>query len=156
MIHFAMGGERASAIRQIRSGKICVLCRANLPSPHFSGEQLCAACRQKRQRHRVYMSFMFRHGWICQFLEQDLKTPLAKSLKFRSDSKVREAAQRGGAMLNLESLQALEHGIETGRGGLWLELTDEQYQRLLWPGECAVADRGRWPEAAKPAQWSHV
>jgi hypothetical protein len=26
--------------------------------------------------HRVYMSFMDRKGWHCQFLEADLKTPL--------------------------------------------------------------------------------
>jgi hypothetical protein len=32
--------------------------------------------------------------------------------------------------LNLESKQALEHGIETGRGGVWLTLTPEQYARL--------------------------
>jgi hypothetical protein len=35
--------------------------------------------------------------------------------------------------MNLESLQALEHGIETGRGGVWLELTDEQYGKLTKP-----------------------
>lgn len=40
-------------------------------------------------------------------------------------------AERGGSCLNVEARQALDHGIETGRGGIWLELTEEQYARML-------------------------
>jgi hypothetical protein len=29
--------------------------------------------------HRVYVSFMLRSTWYCQFLEEDLKTPLRRS-----------------------------------------------------------------------------
>ncbi len=65
-----MGSERSSTVRQIRSGQICALCWASLPTPHTIGEQLCATCRGERKRHRVYMSFMFRNGWLCQFLEE--------------------------------------------------------------------------------------
>jgi len=32
--------------------------------------------------------------------------------------------------MSLDVLQALDHGIEIGRGGIWLELSDEQYQKL--------------------------
>jgi hypothetical protein len=32
--------------------------------------------------------------------------------------------------MNLEGHQALEYGIENGRGGIWLLLTDDQYERL--------------------------
>jgi hypothetical protein len=32
--------------------------------------------------------------------------------------------------MNLEGRQALDHGIEKGRGGIWLLLTDEQYGKL--------------------------
>jgi hypothetical protein len=32
--------------------------------------------------------------------------------------------------MNLESRQSLDHGIEIGRGGVWLELSEEQYQKL--------------------------
>jgi hypothetical protein len=39
-------------------------------------------------RHRVYMSFMDRSGWQCQFLEADLKTPLPRKLTFASPGKV--------------------------------------------------------------------
>jgi hypothetical protein len=125
-----MGSERASTVRQIRSGQICALCRASLAKHQSYGEQLCAKCRDERKRHRVYMSFMEREGWLCQFLEEDLKTPLPRRVIVKSVDKVREMARKGGASMNLESHQALEHGIEMGRGGVWLELTEEQYGRL--------------------------
>jgi hypothetical protein len=32
--------------------------------------------------------------------------------------------------LNLEGRQAIQHGIDIGRGGIWLELTEEQYAKL--------------------------
>lgn len=76
------------------------------------------------------MSFFDRNCWYCQFLEQDLKTPLPKKLNFASSEKVVELARRGGAFKNLESCQAVEEAIEKGRGGVYLELTEEQYQKL--------------------------
>jgi len=75
------------------------------------------------------MSYMLRNGWHCQFLEADLKTPLPRKLNFPSPEKIVETAERGGYVTNLET-QALEHGIEKGRGGTWLLLTEEQYQKL--------------------------
>jgi hypothetical protein len=80
--------------------------------------------------HRVYMSFMSRNGWHCQFLEEDLKTSLSKKLAFLSQDRMIELARRGGAVLNLETEQAIRHGIEIGRGGVWLNLTEEQYRKL--------------------------
>jgi hypothetical protein len=79
------------------------------------------------------MSFQLRDGWQCQFLEQDLKTPLPRKLRFKSHEKVREIAERGVCNLNLEARQSLDHGIEIGRGGVWLELSEEQYRTLTKP-----------------------
>lgn len=79
---------------------------------------------------RIYASFMLSNGWHVQFLESDLKTSLRKRLKFASESKIMELAERGGADLSLEGRAALEHGIQIGRGGFFLNLTDEQYKRL--------------------------
>jgi hypothetical protein len=79
------------------------------------------------------MSFQLTEGWQCQFLEQDLKTPLPKKLRFKSHEKVREIAERGGCKMNLEARQSLDHGIEVGRGGIWLELSQEQYRALTIP-----------------------
>jgi hypothetical protein len=81
-------------------------------------------------RHRVYLSFQCRYGWHCQFLEQDLKTPLPRKLHFASSDKVVELVERGGGLSNLESRQALDQAIEIGRGGVFLNLTEEQYARL--------------------------
>lgn len=128
-----MSGERSSTVRKIRSGRICASCRRPLTQPTTSGEQLCSGCRAASGRHRIYMSFVHRQVWHCSFLEDDLKTPLRKKLSFTSAEKIREIARRGGCTLNLETLQALDHGIENGRGGMWLELTAEQYGKLCSP-----------------------
>ena len=79
-----MGGERGSTARQRMSGKICCMCSNSLPpDPSHHGERLCAKCTEARQPLRdVYMSFMLRDGWYCQFLEADLKTPLPRKFTF--------------------------------------------------------------------------
>ena len=76
------------------------------------------------------MSFMLREGWHCQFLEEDLKTSLPRKVTLDCPSKLFELAERGGSNLNLEGRQELDHGIEIGRGGLWLDLSEEQYAKL--------------------------
>jgi hypothetical protein len=79
---------------------------------------------------RVYASFQCRDGWHVSFLESDLKTSLRKQLTFVSERKIVELAERGNADLNLESRAAIQHGIEIGRGGFYLNLNDEQYAKL--------------------------
>jgi hypothetical protein len=126
-----MGGERASGTRQRLAGRICYECKSPLPAPHHAGEHLCFRCELvQAPKRRVYMSFMQRKGWFCQFLEPDLQTALPRKLCFADVEKVRELAKRGGGLPDLESAAALEHGIEIGRGGVWLSLTPEQYARL--------------------------
>jgi hypothetical protein len=68
-----------------------------------------------------------------QFLEPDLKTPLPRKLTFTDREKIRELARRGEAWNDAESRQILEHAIETGRGGVYLRLTPEQYGNLRRP-----------------------
>jgi hypothetical protein len=89
--------------------------------------------RLERPSHRVYMSFCLSQGWHCQFLETDLKTPLPKKLTFASADKVRELAELGGATANPESRRTLEDAIIHGRGGVYLNLTQTQYERLKHP-----------------------
>jgi hypothetical protein len=76
------------------------------------------------------MFFFEREGWQVQFLEPDLKTPLPRKLTFTDPEKIRELARRGEAWGTSEARQMLEHAIETGRGGVYLRLTPEQYGRL--------------------------
>lgn len=126
-----MGGERASTTRMRLAGKICAGCKAPLPNPERPGERLCTKCTIARApKHRIYMYFFQRSGWYCQFLEEDLKTPLPKTTTLDDPARLFEIAERGGYLMNLEGRQAIDHAIENGRGGVWLRLTDEQYQKL--------------------------
>jgi hypothetical protein len=120
-----MGGERASSVRMRLSGKICCNCGAILPLPHVHGERHCEQCAP---RHRIYMHFMRREGWYCQFLEADLKTPLPKKLTIVDSRKLLEMAERGG--VNPENRAVMRRAIEKGVGGIWLDLTAEQYAKL--------------------------
>ncbi len=76
------------------------------------------------------MSFAHRGIWDCQFLEADLKTCLPRQLTVSDPSKIGTMAERVGAFRTLEDRQAFDHAIETGRGGIWLQLNEEQYQKL--------------------------
>ena len=69
-------------------------------------------------------------GWYVQFLQEDLRTPLRRKFTFKDEEKVRDLVERGSAERTLADHQALEHGISTGRGGVWLQLTAEQYKKL--------------------------
>jgi hypothetical protein len=76
------------------------------------------------------MFFMLRDGWSVQFLEADLKTPLPRKLQFRDAAKIREMFDRFSEQKTLADRQALEHAIEIGRGGVYLQLTPHQYSKL--------------------------
>jgi hypothetical protein len=73
---------------------------------------------------------MLRNGWHCQFTEADLKTPLPRTFTFQTPDKVIELAERGGALKDLASRQAMDYAIKMGRGSVWLWLTPEQYGKL--------------------------
>lgn len=79
------------------------------------------------------MYYMFRNSWTCQFLEEDLKTPLPRRLHFRSPDKIRAIVEKVGNFADLQDRQALDYGLGIGRGGVWLQLTEEQYGRLKTP-----------------------
>ena len=84
-------------------------------------------CPPQDDRRRVYMYFQYRNGWQCQFLEQNLKTPLPRKLHFMSSEKVIELVTRGGGITDRESRLTLDQAIAKGRGGIFLSLTAEQY-----------------------------
>jgi len=79
----------------------------------------------------VYMRFQVSGQiWICEFVEADQAAATLRTLRVGAADKIREMAQRGGALKNLESRQMLEYGISSGRGGVTLNLTPEQFARL--------------------------
>lgn len=79
----------------------------------------------------MYMHFVFRKGWFCEFLEEDLKTPLPRKITVGDEQKIWEMAKRGGFTLNIAGRQELYEKVRKGGGGIWLELTPEQYAKLL-------------------------
>ena len=122
-----MGGERASDTRRRARGEICDSCKVPLQSPPAK-PRLCAKCARP---HRIYMSFVAGpNGWQCAFLQADLVTPLRLRLTFATPNKIMVLAERGGALNALADRQALEGGIKSGRGGLYLQLTTDQLRRL--------------------------
>jgi hypothetical protein len=52
---------------------------------------------------------------------------LPTDLTLDDPSKLIELAEPDGYELNLEGREALDHAIETGRGGIWLTLTEWRY-----------------------------
>jgi hypothetical protein len=80
--------------------------------------------------HRVYLSFQDRKGWHCQFLEEDLKTALPRKLHFASSEKVIELIERAGGFIDQDARLMVNQGIEMGRGGIFLKLTEEQCAML--------------------------
>lgn len=124
-----MGGERQSTTRMRLAGEICCACKNRLPADpnHQHGERYCDRCSPKR---KVYLYFQLNNNWQCQFLEADLKTPLPRKLTFATSDKVLELVERAGGLKDLAARQAIEHGIEIGRGGVHLTLTPEQYAKL--------------------------
>ena len=79
--------------------------------------------------HPVYLEFTRRRGWLCEFVEESTRKPI-RTLTVASPEKLREMAERGGALPNLEAKQALEYGITSGRGIVTLKLTADQLASL--------------------------
>jgi hypothetical protein len=73
---------------------------------------------------------MPRADGTASFSKKDLKTPLPRKLTFQTPEKVEELIRRGGGMNDLAGKQAVGHGIEMGRGGVYLKLTGEQDKAL--------------------------
>jgi hypothetical protein len=77
------------------------------------------------------MCFELKVGWHCRFLEKDQKTTLGKCFIFRDSASMRTLAERGLGFVTGNTRRAFEHAIKRGRGGIWLQLTAEQYRILF-------------------------
>ena len=108
----------------------CARCQGSL------AQALCQQCASRHDNpRRVYMQFFVRgvqgrDEWIVNFLEVDMKTPVSRIRTFKSGEKIRQMAERGGALKLQEDHQALDYALKHGRGGLFLTLTPEQYEKL--------------------------
>ena len=50
---------------------------------------------------RVFLQFSFRQGWFCEFLEEDRKTPLPRTVTLADERKLFKLVKRGGFTLNI-------------------------------------------------------
>jgi hypothetical protein len=83
----------------------------------------------ERNRRLVFMSFIRENGWRCSFCNAD-RTIISRQIVFRSADKVFETARRGNGLTNEIDRLCLQRLIVTGKGGVWLNLTEEQYKSL--------------------------
>lgn len=116
-------------MRQKLADKICAICSNPIDLGNWpSGERRCDRCGGT---HRVYLTFFERgDGWVCSFVETDLKTPIGRIRQFGSADKLLDLIGRTPTRFDLAGKQALEHALAQGRGGLFLQLTEDQYQKL--------------------------
>ena len=76
------------------------------------------------------MQFMLYEGRYYQFLGADLKTSLPKKLTIRNQQKLLRMAECGMPNMTNEERQRMQHDIASGRGGIWLDLSEERYLKL--------------------------
>lgn len=112
--------------RMMRAGKICNSCKVSLPGPHTPGSKRCSFCANT---HMVFMYFRQHLGWHCAFTDENRKK-LPRELTFKSSATVRELAKRGNGLVHKWDQEGFEIGLDVGKGGIWLRLTDQQYLAL--------------------------
>jgi DNA-binding winged helix-turn-helix (wHTH) protein len=124
-----MGGERAATARMRINGEICCSCKRFLPMPHTPGEKYCTQCKPPLKGVYVAFERMRKVSWHVVFSNSHTHKRLC-TLVFQDEVKLYELAKRGRALTNLEAKQAMELAIADGKGGLFLQLSPEQYAKL--------------------------
>ena len=64
------------------------------------------------------------------FYDSNSQKLLPRKLLLHDEEKLYELARRGQCLRDLADKQAIEVAIRNGRGGLFLKLTQEQYEKL--------------------------
>jgi hypothetical protein len=80
--------------------------------------------------HHVYMTFFLLGGGQVQFLSSDFRTALPNKVTLADPEKIREWAMQGQAISTPKSCQIFQHAIDTGSGGIHLNLTRNQFHDL--------------------------
>jgi len=79
----------------------------------------------------VFLRFTYVEGWFCEFFDEGVKTALPRTVLLREERKLFEMLKRGGFTLNISGRQEIEAAMRKKSGGVWLDLTREQYAKLL-------------------------
>lgn len=123
-----MGGERGTTTTKRLAGEICCACKNFLPPPYTRGEQYCDRCKPPVKV--VYVAFERKRAWQVIFYDSATQQRL-RTVTFQDEEKLVELAKRGGTLANLESKQMIDNAISRGKGGTFLKLSPDQYNKLL-------------------------
>jgi hypothetical protein len=77
----------------------------------------------------VYVAFERKEGWRVVFFDSHTRQRL-RMISFQDEDKIIELAKRGGALIDSAANQAIEKGINDGKGGAFVKLTPERYAAL--------------------------
>jgi len=83
------------------------------------------------ERHSVHMLFRFSGYWRCQFLAENMRAALPRTLTFASVDKLVALAERGGGLSTSGNRESLDRAIKRGAGTVVLQLTNEQFSLLV-------------------------
>lgn len=75
------------------------------------------------------MNFRYCFKWHCGFRSEAGKE-LPKEVTFKDATSIREMVRRGNGLIDQWDRDGFELGLEIGRGGVWLRLSDDQYRAL--------------------------
>lgn len=67
--------------------------------------------------------------WNYRFIDSGLSV-LGPVRRTRDSETIRGFAERGGGLPTQEAKLMLDYGLSQGKGGLYLDLSDEQYSAL--------------------------
>lgn len=82
------------------------------------------------ETRRVYLSFFVARGWVVQFSPPELERALGRIRTLATEEAVRGIIERTPTVLSDDERRRLEQDLARGRGGVWLELTEEQYRKV--------------------------
>lgn len=113
-----------------------------------ASEWLMERIHQRGSRHRGIQLLAFKplpnvaqcvllrferkdNRWLCDFYESSGVAKIRKTLAYRSSKAVVSLATRGGAIMDNESHVRFYRELDIGRGSILLNLTSEQYNKLI-------------------------
>jgi hypothetical protein len=79
------------------------------------------------------MLFTLTKAWHVSFLEADLTISPLRKLTLAGPEDIRDLARSGCALETSEARALFDYAIRNGGGGLYLNLTPEQYSELQKP-----------------------
>jgi hypothetical protein len=96
------------------------------------GGGLLAFSRLPNVAQSVLLRFERKDGrWFCDFYEPSGVARIRETLIYRSSETVVLLATRGGAIINYENGVCLYREMKIGHGSVLLNLTSEQYNKLI-------------------------